>query len=328
METRYLKTLATAVEAGTFSRAAEILNITQSAVSQRIKFLEDQYGSQLLDRSGPTLVPTEAGRIVLKNARGILDLERDLVEELKRLRDEKRLSLCCTPTFGIAYLPRILSQCLCQNADLADLKFVIHQPMRAVKGLQEKEFDLAIIEHCCGLEFPTLSVQSLPQDELVFISSPALEIAESILPIDTLLPCRVYTRRDGCSSKQLLRHNLTRLGFDLNDFRSIVISDDLRLTIDAVLNGGGISYVSRSLVEDHLDSGRLRAHHVQTFENLRSRSILIPPAKVDVPILGTFIKCVLAVVGSETPLPNTGNFPRNPCEPPYPHSLTGSNQAP
>ena len=44
METRYLNTLVASVEAGTFSKAAEILHITQSAVSQRIKFLEAEVG--------------------------------------------------------------------------------------------------------------------------------------------------------------------------------------------------------------------------------------------------------------------------------------------
>jgi len=304
METRYLKTLVTAVEAGTFSRAAEILNITQSAVSQRIKFLEDQYGSQLLDRSGPTLVPTETGRVVLKSARGILDRERELVEELRRLGEEKRLSLCCTPTFGMAYLPRVLSQFLRQNADLADLKFVFHQPMRALKGLQEKEFDLAIIEHCTGLEFPSLHVLNLPLDELVIISSPLLDIADGELPIAAFLPYRLYARRDGCSSKQLFQNNLTRQGIDLHDFNSIVVSDDLRLTLEAVLAGGGISFVSRSLVEEHLQAGRLRAHHVTGFDHFRARSIVLSETRAEEPTIGTFVECVLAVAGNDSPQPD------------------------
>ena len=63
METRYLNTLVASVEAGTFSKAAEILHITQSAVSQRIKFLEDHFGQQLLDRSGQRLALTSAGKV-------------------------------------------------------------------------------------------------------------------------------------------------------------------------------------------------------------------------------------------------------------------------
>ena len=69
METRYLKTLIAVVDCGSFSKASELLHITQSAVSQRIKFLEEHFGQQLLDRSGSKLVLTTAGGTVLLKAR-------------------------------------------------------------------------------------------------------------------------------------------------------------------------------------------------------------------------------------------------------------------
>ena len=146
MDTRYLKTLIITVETGSFSKAAEVLHITQSAVSQRIKLLEEHFGCQLLDRSGSVLAPTAAGRSVLEKARGILAMELGMQEELKRLGGEKRLSLCCTPTFGMAYLPGVLNDFMLQHADLANLKFIFHQPEQALRGLQENKFDLAIVE--------------------------------------------------------------------------------------------------------------------------------------------------------------------------------------
>ena len=83
METRYLNTLVASVEAGTFSKAAEILHITQSAVSQRIKFLEDHFGQQLLDRSGQRLALTTAGKVVFSEAKDILDKEKELLSCLQ-----------------------------------------------------------------------------------------------------------------------------------------------------------------------------------------------------------------------------------------------------
>ena len=68
METRYLNTLVAVVETGTFSKASESLHITQSAVSQRIKFLEEHFGQQLLDRSGQRLALTAAGQLVFNKA--------------------------------------------------------------------------------------------------------------------------------------------------------------------------------------------------------------------------------------------------------------------
>ncbi len=79
METRYLNTLIAAVETGTFSKASESLHITQSAVSQRIKFLEEHFGQQLLDRSGQRLALTTAGQMVFNKARDILEKEKELL---------------------------------------------------------------------------------------------------------------------------------------------------------------------------------------------------------------------------------------------------------
>ena len=109
METRYLNTLIAAVETGTFSKAAESLHITQSAVSQRIKFLEEHFGQQLLDRSGQRLALTAAGQLVFNKARDILDKEKELLNCLQETTAQKHLSLCCTPTFGMAYLPDVLN---------------------------------------------------------------------------------------------------------------------------------------------------------------------------------------------------------------------------
>ena len=108
METRYFKTLQAVLESGSFSRAASDLNITQSAVSQRIRFMEDQYGKPLIDRSGTVIAATAAGDAVLRKARQILAMENELQDELKSLGIKAHITLCCTPTFGIVYLPLVL----------------------------------------------------------------------------------------------------------------------------------------------------------------------------------------------------------------------------
>ncbi|WCM93319.1 LysR family transcriptional regulator ArgP [Acidovorax sp. NCPPB 2350] len=78
-----LECLAAIVEEGGFERAAQRLNVTQSAVSQRLRALEAQVGSVLIVRSRP-LKPTSAGQLLLKHTKQLrllrADLERDLHE--------------------------------------------------------------------------------------------------------------------------------------------------------------------------------------------------------------------------------------------------------
>ena len=95
-----LEALAAIVEEGGFDRAAQRLNITQSAVSQRLRALEAQVGTVLIVRSRP-LKPTSAGHLLLKHTKQLRLLRADLERDLRDLapsstgggREEERISL-------------------------------------------------------------------------------------------------------------------------------------------------------------------------------------------------------------------------------------------
>ncbi len=95
-----LECLAAIVEEGGFERAAQRLNVTQSAVSQRLRALEAQVGSVVLVRTRP-LRPTSAGQLLLKHTRQLrllrADLDRDLQELAPRApggaREDERISI-------------------------------------------------------------------------------------------------------------------------------------------------------------------------------------------------------------------------------------------
>lgn len=95
-----LECLAAIVEEGGFERAAQRLNVTQSAVSQRLRALEAQVGSVLIVRSRP-LRPTSAGHLLLKHTKQMRLLRADLERDLQELapsahgggREEERISI-------------------------------------------------------------------------------------------------------------------------------------------------------------------------------------------------------------------------------------------
>ena len=95
-----LECLAAIVEEGGFERAAQRLNVTQSAVSQRLRALEAQAGSVLIVRSRP-LKATSAGQLLLKHTKQLRLLRADLERDLQELapytqggaREEERISI-------------------------------------------------------------------------------------------------------------------------------------------------------------------------------------------------------------------------------------------
>ena len=296
MDTRYLKTLVTVVETGSFSKAARSLHLTQSAVSQRIKFLEDAFGYSLFDRSGAALLLTTAGEIVLDNARRILDVENSLLSKLKRIKDRQKVSLCCTPTFGTVYLPGVLNRFMLECGALADLKFLLHTPDQALTGLARKEFDLAIVEHCEDADLGMFQTYPLPRDELVFVSAPELGLPSPEIKLEELFNLYLFARKEGCSSRQLITRGLEERGRSLDDFAGVVTSDDLRLTCQTVLNGGGISFMSKSLVCEYLETGQMVGHYVKGFPHSRCRAIVMEKGREAEPLLRDFARCIFRVM--------------------------------
>src|SRR5438445_362073 len=72
MDTRQLAAFCMVVERRSFSQAAERLGVTQPAVSQQIRALEERVGRKLIDRSGRRVEPTEAGERLYRSAQRLL----------------------------------------------------------------------------------------------------------------------------------------------------------------------------------------------------------------------------------------------------------------
>ncbi|MEF7616755.1 LysR family transcriptional regulator [Aquincola sp. MAHUQ-54] len=83
MNTRFLETLVVLARVRSFRETAQVLNATQAAISQRIASLEDELGTELVDRSSRRLMLTPAGEQVVRQAERILQLEHELVQSTR-----------------------------------------------------------------------------------------------------------------------------------------------------------------------------------------------------------------------------------------------------
>ena len=85
----HLRTLTALVDEGTFEAAAKRLHVTSSALSQRIRAMEQSAGKVLVQRTNP-IAPTEAGDAVLRYARQVLLLDQDVLSELRQGGEARR----------------------------------------------------------------------------------------------------------------------------------------------------------------------------------------------------------------------------------------------
>src|SRR5271165_788740 len=106
-----LRIFQAVAEARSFTRAADIVHLTQPGVSKHIKQMEEHYGIPLFDRLGKKVALTQAGEILLEATQGIMvsiTAAEERIEELKGLHGGK-LVLGASFPIGIYVLPRILA---------------------------------------------------------------------------------------------------------------------------------------------------------------------------------------------------------------------------
>src|SRR3954451_23362864 len=113
MDTRQLVAFCEVVERRSFSLAAEKLGVTQPAVSLQVRSLEKRLGTQLLDRSGRRVEPTEAGLRLYRGAQRLLALEEQILDEVS---GEAEGDLAGTLELGASTGPGgiVLAQLLCE----------------------------------------------------------------------------------------------------------------------------------------------------------------------------------------------------------------------
>jgi LysR family transcriptional regulator, hydrogen peroxide-inducible genes activator len=146
MELHQLRYFCAIADTGSFSRAAQQVHVSQSALSQQIGKLEDELGARLFDRLGRSVRLTELGTTFLPRARAVLrDLEsarNDIVE--KKTSITGAISVGVIPTIAPYFLPRILATFL-RKWPLARVTVVEEITSLLLDKLRAGSIDVAIV---------------------------------------------------------------------------------------------------------------------------------------------------------------------------------------
>lgn len=145
-----LRTLVAIADAGSFTRAAELVHKTQSAVSMQMKRLEERLGRPVFAREGRGTKLTDDGERLLDYARRIVRLNSECVASFIETDLAGRVTLGLPDDYADRYLPEILAA-FSRSNPRAEVTVVCEPTPFLVDGVRSGELDLAIITHIDGL---------------------------------------------------------------------------------------------------------------------------------------------------------------------------------
>ncbi len=259
MEILRLRTFCKVVELNSFTKASEVLYLTQAAVSQHVQALERELGVTLFERGVRTLTLTDAGRRLYDYARRILELHDEAKQEISRvptaLTGEVRIAASTIPAEHI--LPPVLTSFRQQHPQVR-VTVVVSDSEATLTTMRANQADVGVV----GLK-PTslrLSFEPLVEDELVLIVPPKHRWARrKSVSLDELKREPFIARESGSGSRWCLERGLEQVGTALTDFNVILELASNEAVKEAVLQGGGVSVLSRRAVERELKARQLKA---------------------------------------------------------------------
>lgn len=149
-----------------FTRAAEELNLSQSALSRAIQKLEEQLGQPLFERKPREVMLTDHGELLLERAQHILKLMEDTFAELSEAGRRGRIRLGAIPTIAPYYLPSMLSRFAKAQPEIS---VIVQEDTteNLIKRCSHGEIDLAILALPIIAKY--LEVEPLFDEELLLV---------------------------------------------------------------------------------------------------------------------------------------------------------------
>ena len=287
------------VETSSFSLAAERNGITQSAVSQQIKSLEERFGVTFFERGKKNFSITPEGQVFFQSAGRMLEVYRSIEAELKAVRNEVggRLRLSTVYSLGLHELPPIIKNYRQRFPQVE----VVPQYRRAAEIYQEvadDRTDLGLVA------FPKprrgLIVEIFAEDKMVLICHGAHAFAaRGRVALRELQHQSFISFEPDVPTRRAIDHLLTEHNVEV---RQTMEFDNIETVKRAVEVESGIALVPFNSVRDEVRSGQLTAVEIADAELWRPMGLVLRRGRTVTPALREFIALLREFGGKKEPL--------------------------
>jgi DNA-binding transcriptional LysR family regulator len=266
-----LRILKAVASEKSFTRAAEILYVSQPSLSKQIKILENRLGIILLNRENSTISLTEAGRVFLQYSERILALCEESCRALNDVKngDRGNLTVGASQTIGTYLMPRVLAL-FAQNYPQISIKVQVDSTRVIAKNVVNREIDIAVVGGDVPEELKkNLEIENFVEDELILIvpkSHPFALKKQKKINKDDLYHLNFITLNSTSTIRKFIDNILIQNNIETKQFNIIMQLNSIEGIKTAVSLGLGAAFVSSSAIEKEI---KLKTVEIITIDNIR-----------------------------------------------------------
>jgi DNA-binding transcriptional LysR family regulator len=274
MEDHKLKVFCTVAETKSFSKASEIIHLTQPAVSLQIQALEELYETKLFDRSSSMVSLTSAGEVLYRYAKEILALYAAAEKTIGELTGlvKGSISVGASSTIGNYLLPSVIADFRRTHPKIK-IHLFVGNTKRVIELLNSGNIDFGIVEGDVARQ--KLVVEKILKDELVVIV-PALHpwAKRKEVSIYDVTKEPFILREEGSGTRQILEKYFNKHGISTHDMKASMMLGSTVAIKEAVESGMGISIVSRWAARKESKYGSLKLLSIKEENLFREFSLI------------------------------------------------------
>jgi DNA-binding transcriptional LysR family regulator len=257
MTLEQLKVFVAVAEREHVTRAAEALNLAQSAASAAIAALEGRHGTKLFHRVGRRIELTEAGRVFLPEAKAVLARAEAAELALAELGDLKRgvLHLAASQTIASYWLPRHLVSFRSDHPGI-DIRLTIGNTSHALRAVYDGLVEIGFVEG--AVDHPGLVSQPVARDRMVIVVAPGHPWARrGAISSDELCAADWVLREPGSGTRSALEQALLAQHITLDQLHVALELPSNEAVRAAVEAGMGATAISASVAAPSVEAGLL-----------------------------------------------------------------------
>lgn len=250
-----------------YTKTAENLHMTQPAVTQHIKYLEEFYGCKLFNYNKKVLSITEQGKLLYKYLLTMSSDAKKIKEEITENNlTQKTLHFGATLTIGEYVMPEILVK-MAEKFPNVNVSMVIRDTSELLEDLKNGKIEFALIEGF--FEKTEYESYLFAKEEFIGICSPKNFLAIKDVTFEDILTERIILREKGSGSRDIFEKILYDNNLSLNKFISKYEIENINIIKELVKANQGISFIYKKAVSKELKKREIAEINIREFNEKR-----------------------------------------------------------